>query len=137
MDNLYGAMTVSAAGMKSQGARIKIISENVANSGTAAISPDSDPYTRKTISFKNEMDRNTGIDLVRVHQIRQHNKEPFPTKFMPDHPGADVNGLVRMPNVDPLIELADMREAQRTYEANLGMMEQSKNMILQTIELLR
>jgi flagellar basal-body rod protein FlgC len=123
--------------MKAQSSRIKVISENIANSSTAANSPDEDPYTRKKITFKNMMDREAGVRKVEVDKISQDRKKPFPTKYMPDHPGADESGYVRLPNVDPLVEMMDMREAQRSYEANLGMIEQSKTMMNRTIDLLR
>lgn len=137
MSDLYGAMTISAHGMKAQSSRVRIIAENMANASTAANSPDEDPYRRKTITFKNEMDRQRGMDLVNVDKIEEDKKRPFVLKYMPDHPGADEKGYVKMPNIDPIVETMDMREAQRTYEANLGMIDQSRNMILQTIDLLR
>ena len=83
------------------------------------------------------MDRDFGDRLVEVDRIRDDTQKPFKLKFMPDHPGADENGYVKMPNVNSLIETMDMQEAQRSYEANLGMIEQSRNMILQTISILR
>ncbi len=132
------ALTISSRGMKAQGARIKVISENVANSDTTALTPGGDPYTRKTISFKNAMDRETRSNLVSVDKITPDRKTPFLTKYMPDSPGADpVTGMVKTPNVNSLVELMDMREAQRSYEANLGMVEQDRSMVNQTIDLLR
>lgn len=136
-NDLYGAMTISAHGMKAQSNRVRIIAENMANASTAANSPDEDPYIRKVITFKNEMDRNTGMELVNVDKIQEDKKNPFILKYSPDHPGANAQGYVKMPNIDPIIETMDMREAQRTYEANLGMIDQSKSMIMQTIDLLR
>jgi flagellar basal-body rod protein FlgC len=137
MTELFSAMSISAAGMKAQGTRIRVISENLANSGTTATTPGGDPYTRQTVTFKNTMDRKRGFDLVDVSKIGKDDKKPFPTKYMPDSPAADANGYVKMPNVDPLVELMDMKEAQRTYEANLGMIDQSRSMILSTIDILR
>jgi flagellar basal-body rod protein FlgC len=137
MSDLYGAMTISASGMKAQSQRVRVIAENMANASTAANSPNEDPYSRKTITFKNEMDRSKGMDLVRVDKIEEDKKQPFILKYNPGHPGADEKGYVKMPNIDPIIETMDMREAQRSYEANLGMIDQSKNMIMQTIDLLR
>jgi flagellar basal-body rod protein FlgC len=137
MTELYSAMSISAAGMKAQGTRLRVISENLANSSTAATSPTADPYVRQTVTFKNTMDKKLGFDTVNVSKIAQDKSKPFPTKYMPDHPGADANGYVKMPNVDPLVELMDMKEAQRTYEANLGMIDQSRSMILSTIDILR
>ncbi len=136
-DDIFSAMTSSAYGMRAQGERTRVIAENIANASTAAKTPDEDPYKRKIITFKNEMDRAYQQDLVKVDDIRNAPDQDFPLKYMPDHPGANEGGFVRMPNVNTLIELNDMREAQRSYEANLGMMEQSKNMALRTIDMLR
>ncbi len=137
MSDLYNAVNISTHGMKAQSARIKVISENIANADTTGLKPGEDPYTRKTITFKNELDRQTKSDLVSVDKISQDKKIPFTQKYMPDSPGADANGMVKMPNVNTLVELMDMKEAQRTYEANIGMVEQSKNMVNQTIDLMR
>lgn len=137
MSDLYNALNISTHGMKAQSARIKVISENVANADTAGLKPGDDPYIRKTVTFKNELDRQSGADLVEVDKISQDKKTPFIEKYLPDHPGADANGMVKMPNINTLVELMDMREAQRSYEANLGMVEQSKNMVNQTIDLMR
>ena len=137
MFELNTAMTISTTGMKAQSARIKVISENIANSDTTASTPGGDPYTRKTISFKNVMDRDIGAKLVEVDRIGQDRVTSFTSKYMPDSPAADINGLVKMPNVDPMIELMDMKEAQRSYEASLSMVEQSRNMMMQTIDIMR
>lgn len=137
MGDLQTALSISAAGMKVQSTRLRVISENMANASTAAATPDENPYTRQFVTFKNVMDRELGAKLVEVGKVDNDIKKPYPAKFMPDHPGADVNGYVKMPNVNPLIEAMDMREAQRSYEANLGMIEQSRNMMMQTIDILR
>jgi flagellar basal-body rod protein FlgC len=136
-DSLWNSMTISAMGMRAQGSRIKVISENIANADTAAKTPEGEPYQRKIISFKNELDKETGLNLVKVDNIKPDISSEFIRKYMPDHPGADENGYVKMPNVNTLIEVMDMREAQRTYEANIGMLEQSRNMLMRTIDLLR
>jgi len=137
MSDLFSTMGISASGMKAQSARIKVIAENIANADTAATSPTAQPYTRKTITFKNVLDKQIGGDRVEVSKIGQDTNKPFPTKFMPDHPGADKNGYVKMPNVDPLVETMDMKEAQRSYEANLGMIDQARSMYAQTVDILR
>jgi flagellar basal-body rod protein FlgC len=137
MDALYGSLNISAHGMKAQGERMRVITENIANAESAAGTPNEDPYTRKYITFKNEMDRNMGLRLVEVDKIEADTKKEFPLKFMPDHPGADENGYVKMPNVNTLIETMDMREATRSYEANLGMIEQARSMAMRTIDILR
>lgn len=137
MSELYNAITLSTHGMKAQSTRIRVISENLANADTAAAQPSENPYTRKTITFKNVMDRTIDANTVEVSKIRDDVKRPYPVKFMPDHPGADASGYVKMPNVDALVEMMDMREAQRSYEANLGVLDQSRGMINRTIDLLR
>lgn len=134
---MWNTMTVSAYGMKAQSERSRVISENIANAQTAALTPDGQPYNRKIITFKNEMDRAYKTDLVKVKDIADDKKTEFPLKYMPDHPGANEAGYVKMPNVSMIIELNDMREAQRSYEANLGMMENSRAMAMRTIDMLR
>lgn len=137
MSDMWSTLTISAYGMKAQGERTRVIAENIANADTAANTPNEEPYSRKVITFKNEMDRKVGENLVKVEDIADDKKTPFPLKYMPDHPGADANGYVKMPNVNMIIELNDMREAQRSYEANLGMIEQSRSMMMRTIDMLR
>ena len=137
MSDLFSTLSISASGMKAQGARIKVIAENIANADTAATTPNGTPYTRKTITFKNVLDRKLGADRVEVSKIGQDTSKPYPTKYMPDHPGADANGYVKVPNIDPLIETMDMHEAQRSYQANLGMIDQTRTMYSQTVDILR
>jgi flagellar basal-body rod protein FlgC len=131
------AIGISASGMHAQGDRLRIISENIANADTAATSPEADPYRRKTILFKNVMDKQLGANTVRADDVGEDKTTPFRLKFMPDHPGADENGYVKLPNINTLIEIMDMREAQRSYEANLGMIEIAKSMMGRTLDLLR
>ena len=137
MDNLFGSMTISAFGMRAQSERIRMISENVANSESAAGAPGEEPYKRKKITFANELNKQYGFETVKVDKIDDTTNKPFPLKYMPDHPGADQKGYVAMPNVNPIIEMADFREAQRSYEANLGMIEQARSMAQRTIDILR
>lgn len=135
--NIMDSMKISAMGMKAQGARLRVVTENVANADTTGPTPGSDPYRRQIITFKNELDRKMGLDLVKVDDIGTDRKTPFPLKYIPDHPAANAEGYVKMPNVNALIEIMDVREAQRSYEANLGMIEQARSMLLRTIDLLR
>lgn len=137
MAELYSAMSISASGMRAQSVRTRVIAENLANADTAATAPGEEPYARKMITFKNVLDKEIQADKVKVDKIQDDRRKPFPLKYMPDHPGADQNGYVRMPNVDTLVETMDMREAQRSYEANLGMITQSKDMMMQTIDIIR
>lgn len=136
-DEMFGALSISAHGMKAQGERTRVIAENIANANTAANMPDEMPYTRKIITFKNEMDRQEGQRLVTVDDVTDDKKTEYPMKYMPDHPGANAAGYVKMPNVNMVIEMSDMREAQRSYEANLGMLDQTRNLALRTIDMLR
>jgi len=134
--DLYKAMSVSAAGMKAQGARLKVIAENMANANTTAETPGDMPYRRKVVTFQNMMDRQAGVDTVRVAKV-DVDKSDFQRRYDPSHPSADSEGYVLLPNVNPLIEAMDMREAQRSYEANLSVIEASKTMLNRTVELLR
>ena len=134
---ILNAMQISAMGMRAQGERIRVISENVAKAGTTGDVPGADPYRRQTITFKNVLDREIGVRQVEVDEIGVDNKTPFQLKYIPDHPAADATGYVKMPNVNTLIEVMDVKEAQRSYEANLGMLEQSRSMVNRTIDLLR
>lgn len=133
---LMKAIKISAAGMRVQGQRLKIISENIANADSLSPFEGGDPYRRKIITFQNVLDRKLGADLVKVKGI-EFDKTAFEKKYNPGHPAADKNGYVKRPNVNPLIEMMDMREAQRSYEANLRIISVSKSMLSRTIDLLR
>ena len=135
-DDLFKAMSISAAGMKAQGTRLRVISENVANADSLPQDPSQLPYQRKVVTFKNELDRSTGVDTVRVDKITT-DKSNFEKQFDPNHPAADENGYVLTPNVNTLIEMTDMREAQRSYEANLSVIKASRSMLQSTIDVLR
>lgn len=134
---IMNAIGISASGMHAQGDRLRVIAQNIANADTAATAPGEEPYRRKTILFKNVMDKELGADIVQNGGISEDMKSPFRLKFQPDHPGADANGYVKLPNINTLIETMDMREAQRSYEANLGMIEIAKTMMGRTLDLLR
>ncbi|MEQ8664719.1 MAG: flagellar basal body rod protein FlgC [Rhodospirillales bacterium] len=135
-DELLRTLSISGAGMRTQGNRLRVIAENVANANSLATEPGDLPYRRKIITFKNELDRNLGVDTVRVHEIKD-DLSAFGQRFDPNHPAADENGYVLTPNVNSLVEMMDMREAQRSYEANLEIVKNAKNMLLSTIDVLR
>ena len=135
---LQNAMAVSVSGLRAQGTRIRVISENIANANSDANVPGEDPYTRKVVTFGDQVDREMGTTLVEVKNVLTPvPQNGFPLRFDPDHPGADVNGYVRTPNVKSLIEMNDMREAQRSYEANINMVEMARSMMARTVDLLR
>jgi len=136
MDDLFKSMRISSAGMKVQGARLRVISENVANADSLPEKPGDEPYRRKKIIFKNELDRNLGINTVKVHKVIEDDGK-FKKFFDPAHPAADENGYVERPNVSGLMEMMDMREAQRSYDANINTIKASKKMLQQTIGILR
>ena len=136
MEDLMKTMRLSAAGMKAQGTRLRVISENIANADSLPTEPGKQPYRRRVVTFKNELDRATGLQTVRVKNVRTDRSE-FLRRYDPGHPAADPNGYVRSPNVNPLIEMTDMREAQRSYEANLNTLKAAKTMLQGTIDILR
>lgn len=134
--DLMKTIKISAAGMRAQGLRMKTIAENLANSESLSQTPGEDPYRRKFVTFKNVLDRKLGTKLVTVNDI-QTDKSEFKKRFDKNHPAADAQGYVKMPNVNPLLEMMDMREAQRSYRANLSLIKVAKNMLSRTIDLLR
>jgi flagellar basal-body rod protein FlgC len=136
MNEMLKSMAVAASGLQAQGTRLRVISENLANAGSTADVPGGDPYRRKTVSFAAELDKAVGAEKVKVKRVGA-DPSPFRQIYEPSHPAADTNGNVKLSNVNMLIELADMREAQRSYEANLQMIEQARSMLMRTIELLR
>jgi flagellar basal-body rod protein FlgC len=135
--DIINSISISAMGMRAQGARLRVATENIANADTGPLRPGEDPYRRQIITFKNEMDRAKGLKTVKVEGIREDLSTPFVDQYLPGHPAADANGYVKMPNVNTMIEMMDAREAQRSYEANLGMIEQARSMVSRTIDLLR
>jgi flagellar basal-body rod protein FlgC len=129
-------MSISAAGLKAQGERLRVISENIANAGSTALTPDSDPYRRKLVTFGNELNRELGTELVQVKKVSRDSSD-FGLRYQPGHPAADDSGYVKISNVNTLVEMTDMREAQRSYEANLKLMQAARTMLERTIDLLR
>jgi len=136
MSNFDDTLKTAASAMTAQTLRLRTISENIANANSTAASAGADPYRRKLVTFKNVLDRETGADVVKVDRIVP-DAAPFETKYMPGHPAADSNGYVRMPNVNPLVEMSDLREAQRSYQANVDVIDATNNMISRAIDMLR
>lgn len=134
--DLIKSMVVAASGLKAQSGRMRIIAENIANADSAARVPGGDPYRRKIVTFEENLNREIGAQTVSIGRPT-FDKTEFKLKYMPGHPGADENGYVKMPNVNSMVESMDMREAQRSYEANLNLIQASRRMITQTIEILR
>jgi flagellar basal-body rod protein FlgC len=132
LDKVLG---ISASGMTVQSARLRIVAENIANANSLAETPGGDPYRRKLITFKTVFDETIGANVVRVANI-SYDRSNFGRKHDPNNPAADKNGFVKTPNVKPLIELTDLREAQRSYEANLSVIDVAKSMLQRTIGIL-
>ncbi|QRM54229.1 flagellar basal body rod protein FlgC [Sinorhizobium sp. BG8] len=136
MDPLVASMKVSASGLEAQSTRIRIVSENLANARSTGDTPGADPFRRKTVTFVSELDRASGASMVEVERLGVDEGD-FTTEYDPGNPAADENGVVKLPNVNMLVEMADMREANRSYEANLQSIKQSRDLISATIDLLR
>lgn len=130
------SMKISASGMKAQSLRMRVIAENLANQDSYSPAAGVDPYRRKMVTFRATFDAAQGVPVVRTENVIT-DKSPFGRKYMPGHPAADAGGYVQSPNVNSLIEASDMREAQRSYEANLNAIESAKSMMLRTVDLLR
>ena len=130
------ALDISARGMEVQTTRLRVIAENLANQDTTGSDPGTAPYRRKTILFATELDRATGTPLLKVKKIGVDNSE-FPRRYDPSHPAADAQGYVSLPNVNPFVEMMDMRSAQRSYNANLSVMQVARGMLSRAIELLK
>lgn len=134
--DLSTAMAIASSGMKAQSARLRVTAENLANAESTSQVPGGDPYRRKTVSFKNHLDRALGAELVEIERYGT-DQTPFELRYEPGHPAADARGYVKRPNVNELVELMDMREAQRSYEANLNALQLARSMQQRTIDLLR
>lgn len=135
-DPLKVSQKIAASGLDVQAHRMRVIAENMANAQSTASEAGGDPYARKTIVFANVFDEGLGANLVGVDQIGT-DPTPFRVEREPGHPAADEDGNVKYPNVNVLVEMGDMREANRSYEANLQMMKQSRAMVMMTVDLLR
>ena len=130
------AMTISARGMAAQTVRLRVVAENLANTDTTGSSPGADAYRRKTISFETRMDTALGAETVRVKQVGRDTSD-LPLRYDPSNPAANADGYVKMPNVSSFVEMMDMREAERSYSANLAVMQATRSMLTRTIEMLK
>jgi len=134
--SLEKVLGISASGMTVQAARLRIVAENIANAQSLGDTPGGEPYRRKLITFKTVLDQNIGAQVVRVDRVSFDTSE-FGRKYDPTHPAADKDGFVKVPNVKALIEMMDLRESQRSYEANLSVIDVAKRMLQGTIDILR
>jgi flagellar basal-body rod protein FlgC len=135
MDDLNTAMAISASGMRAQSGRIRIVAENLANANSTAAAPGLDPYRRQVPVFSSYLDRDADATMVRMARV-ELDPTAFTLKYDPAHPAANAEGYVELPNVNSLIEMMDLREAQRSYEANLGALDQVRSMAASTLRIL-
>ncbi|TCR63500.1 flagellar basal body rod protein FlgC [Bosea sp. BK604] len=134
--DLFKSIAVAASGLRSQSGRMRVIAENLANADSGPDRAGAEPYRRKIPTFQRHMDRELDAQVVDLGRV-QRDQTPFRTKFDPGHPAANAAGQVQMPNVNSLVETMDMREAQRSYEANLNLISSTRRMIQRTIDILR
>ena len=135
-DALQAALRVAGSGLSAQSARLRVVSENLANAQSTGATPGADPYRRKTITFEDAFDQAAGLDLVAVKSVGEDPSD-FSVEQDPGNPAADEKGAVKMPNVNMITEMSDMREANRSYEADLQVLKQSRDLITMTIDLLK
>jgi flagellar basal-body rod protein FlgC len=129
------SMAVAASGLRAQTDRMKIIAENIANANSTATVKGGDPYRRKIATISQDFDRELNASLVQAGKPLP-DKSDFKSQYDPGNPMADAQGYVKLPNVDSLVEVMDMREAQRSYEADLSVMDATKQMLAKTVDLL-
>lgn len=134
--DLVNSMKIAAAGLKAQSGRMRVIAENIANAESTARTPDGDPYRRRVPTFVSGFDRALAATKVELGKVEE-DQSAFRSRYEPGHPAADANGYVKYPNVDTLVESVDMREAQRSYEANLNIVTATRRMIQRTLDILR
>ncbi len=136
IDPLEASIKIAGSGLEDQSGRLRVVSENMANAQSTGHVPGANPYRRKTITFENEMDRTSGVNLVKVKEVGV-DRAAFTNEYDPGNPAADKDGMVKMPNVNMLMELADMREANRSYEANLQVVKEARDLFSMTLDLLK
>jgi flagellar basal-body rod protein FlgC len=130
------SLAIAASGLRAQAGRMRVLSENIANADSTAQRQGADPYRRRIPTFRSEMDRALGARVVELGPVRTDPSD-FRIKHEPGHPSADASGNVKYPNINPLIEMTDMREAQRSYEANVNVIGATRRMIQRTLDILR
>lgn len=136
MDPLLSISRTAASALEAQTLRLRVISENLANIESTGATAEADPYRRKLVTFAQALDEASGAETVKVDKMLRDD-QPFRLEFRPGHPAADKAGYVKLPNVSMIVEMADMREASRSYEANLQVIRQARDMVSATIDLLR
>jgi len=136
MMDFIKSIAIAASGMRAQSGRMRIISENIANADSTATTPGGDPYRRRIVTFHAELDRELGANVVELGRVATDSGD-FRVRHEPDNPMANANGDVKYPNVNPLIEMTDLRDAQRSYEANLNVISATRRMLQRTLDILK
>jgi flagellar basal-body rod protein FlgC len=136
IDPIDAAIDVATSGLEAHSTRMRVISENLANAESTASTPGANPYTRKLVTFEDEMDQATGVDQVKVKSIGL-DRSPYRVEYDPGNPAADASGFVKLPNVNLITEMADMREANRSYSANIQVVKQARELYTMTVDLMR
>lgn len=134
--DFFKTLAIAASGLHAQAGRMRVISENIANADSTASTPGGDPYRRKIPTFETEFNRTLGVEEVALGKV-EGDQSAFRIKHEPGHPAADQNGDVKYPNVNSLVEMTDMREAQRSYQANINVVTATRRMIQRTIDILK
>lgn len=130
------SIAIAASGLRSQAGRMRVISENIANADSTAQRPGGDPYRRRIPTFRNELDATLGVRVVGLGRVATDPSD-FHTRYEPGHPAADASGMVKYPNVNNMVEMNDMRDAQRSYDANVNVITATRRMVQRTIDILR
>jgi flagellar basal-body rod protein FlgC len=136
MSDFLSSLKIAATGLHAQTARMRIIAENLANADSAGKTPTDEPYRRRVPTFQAVMDADAGGEVVKIGRVA-YDPTSFQERYEPGHPAADARGYVKYPNVDPLVEAMDMREAQRSYEANLNVVTVTRQMLGRTLDILK
>jgi flagellar basal-body rod protein FlgC len=130
------SLTIAASGLRAQSGRMRVISENIANAESTAQQPGGDPYRRRIPTFRNELDAALGVRVVALGRVATDPSD-FHTRYEPGHPAADASGIVKYPNVNNVVEMTDMRDAQRSYDANVNVITATRRMVQRAIDILR
>jgi flagellar basal-body rod protein FlgC len=130
------SMGIATSGLRAQAGRMRVISENIANADSTASTAGGDPYRRKVPTFSSTLDRALDAKVVSLGQIKPDPSD-FRVKYEPSNPAADASGNVKYPNVNSLVEMTDLRDAQRSYEANLNVITATRRMIQRTLDILK
>ena len=130
------SLAIAASGLHAQLGRMRIITQNIANADSTATTPGGDPYRRKVVTFNSVLDRSLGADVVELGPV-ETDKSAFRIKHEPGNPAADANGNVKYPNVNTLVELSDLRDAQQSYQSDLNVITATRRMLQRTIDILK